>query len=266
MKTFIRGSSPHTRGAPHGPIGVEAHEGIIPAYAGSTSRSSAICFCCTDHPRIRGEHQSPSYPISPRTGSSPHTRGARSCSQANHTRRGIIPAYAGSTILEFRTRRICSDHPRIRGEHEEHPTVSPSTEGSSPHTRGAHFATAAFHVSLRIIPAYAGSTSALAAQVGVDLRIIPAYAGSTRWRFRRISMSTDHPRIRGEHGVGLSNRRRSEGSSPHTRGAPGFGAVVDPERGIIPAYAGSTPVDKPVHITPPDHPRIRGEHVKLSYL
>ncbi|ERH20062.1 hypothetical protein HMPREF0043_00191 [Actinobaculum sp. oral taxon 183 str. F0552] len=30
--------------------------GIIPAYAGSTSRSSAICFCCTDHPRIRGEH------------------------------------------------------------------------------------------------------------------------------------------------------------------------------------------------------------------
>ena len=30
------------------------------------------------------------------------------------------------------------------------------------------------------------------------------------------------------------------GSSPHTRGAQ--------------------PVDKSVHITPPDHPRIRGEH------
>ena len=219
MKTFIRGSSPHTRGAPHGPIGVEAHEGIIPAYAGSTSRSSAICFCCTDHPRIRGEHQSPSYPISPRTGSSPHTRGARSCSQANHTRRGIIPAYAGSTILEFRTRRICSDHPRIRGEHEEHPTVSPSTEGSSPHTRGAHFATAAFHVSLRIIPAYAGSTDAAAVA---------------------IEAPPDHPRIRGEHYVNSVYPALAAGSSPHTRGAPALRAIYGRRPGIIPAYAGST--------------------------
>ena len=34
------------------------------------------------------------------------------------------------------------------------------------------------------------------------------------------------------------------GSSPHTRGAQ--------------------PVDKSVHITPPDHPRIRGEHTWKS--
>ena len=52
---------------------------------------------------------------------------------------------------------------------------------------------------------------------------------------------TDHPRIRGEHFMSASCCAEMLGSSPHTRGAPGFGAIVDPERGIIPAYAGSTP-------------------------
>ena len=50
-------------------------------------------------------------------GSSPHTRGARGPGWAGGIRRGIIPAYAGST------RRVSvglvdrRDHPRIRGEH-----------------------------------------------------------------------------------------------------------------------------------------------------
>ena len=53
----------------------------------------------------------------------------------------------------------------------------------------------------------------------------------------------DHPRIRGEHVKNGTFSTGMVGSSPHTRGAPGFGAVVDPESGIIPAYAGSTAVD-----------------------
>ena len=51
-----RGSSPHTRGAPlwrgSGPSGIR----IIPAYAGSTKRSTNTWRASTDHPRIRGEH------------------------------------------------------------------------------------------------------------------------------------------------------------------------------------------------------------------
>ena len=50
------------------------------------------------------------------------------------------------------------------------------------------------------------------------------------------------------------------GSSPHTRGAPTFTAQVGVDLRIIPAYAGSTPTSLSLALTPPDHPRIRGEH------
>ena len=70
----------------------------------------------------------------------------------------------------------------------------------------------------------------------------------------------DHPRIRGEHAVGVGHARTLDGSSPHTRGAP-FGVHAHTQRaGIIPAYAGSTSTACVVSIAFPDHPRIRGEH------
>ena len=52
----VRGSSPLTRGAPYvqGLFGY-AH-GIIPAYAGSTSRCASSGPPGRDHPRLRGEH------------------------------------------------------------------------------------------------------------------------------------------------------------------------------------------------------------------
>ena len=50
------GSSPHTRGARRlGRAGVGA-VGIIPAYAGSTTRAGRARPAAGDHPRIRGEH------------------------------------------------------------------------------------------------------------------------------------------------------------------------------------------------------------------
>ena len=53
------------------------------------------------------------------------------------------------------------------------------------------------------------------------------------------------------------------GSSPHTRGALGFGRVRRRRQRIIPAYAGSTRPDGCRRTGAPDHPRIRGEHVNL---
>ena len=51
-------------------------EGIIPAYAGSTTMGKSMLPSLADHPRIRGEHWSGSV-VAPRMiGSSPHTRGA----------------------------------------------------------------------------------------------------------------------------------------------------------------------------------------------
>ena len=132
--------------------------------------------------------------------------------------------------------------------------------GSSPHTRGAPGSTKTSGSRMRIIPAYAGSTSRVEAP--------PA-------RCR------DHPRIRGEHDtrllsllfcVGSSPHTRGAlvgaihlhrmlaGSSPHTRGAPARRhALAGPGR-IIPAYAGSTRCAGARARVPGDHPRIRGEH------
>ena len=152
---------------------------------------------------------------------------------------GIIPAYAGSTPAPTPSAAGAGDHPRIRGEHRVEPDKAVRAAGSSPHTRGAQTDTLAHKQQVRIIPAYAGSTSP-----------IPL----TRVR------TMDHPRIRGEHSrVGLPPRF-PEGSSPHTRGAR-----ADERRhlivlGIIPAYAGSTDRRRTPLGRHPDHPRIRGEH------
>ena len=153
------GSSPHTRGAQMRVERENNQAGIIPAYAGSTRFIEDDSEEDEDHPRIRGEHvRCPSFPDG-RRGSSPHTRGARlrkdsvrdwagiipayagstSPDEAIPMKGGIIPAYAGSTTrARWRTGRRW-DHPRIRGEHGI---------DKDQHTQ-----------AMRIIPAYAGSTS-----------------------------------------------------------------------------------------------------------
>ena len=112
--------------------------GIIPAYAGSTSRPPRPAPSSPDHPRIRGEHTPPNNRGPQPAGSSPHTRGALSEALANMYSNRIIPAYAGSTPLTDLTSVGGGDHPRIRGEH---PCTSTRPSRAS-----------------RIIPAYAGST------------------------------------------------------------------------------------------------------------
>ena len=209
----IRGE--HTAGArDDGPRG-----GIIPAYAGSTSRPRRNLQCKQDHPRIRGEHMPWGEGEKQHPGSSPHTRGARSISTSRRPETGIIPAYAGSTIPARPTRRRRRDHPRIRGEHIRAKAYDPNRSGSSPHTRGAPPTDDKNFPNLGIIPAYAGSTSGVKSS---------------------SSLSSDHPRIRGEH-VGLGQwSRRETGSSPHTRGAPELEIAGHGPHRIIPAYAGST--------------------------
>ena len=172
--------------------------------------------------------------------------------------------------------------------------------GSSPHTRGARRGSSIAAAGLRIIPAYAGSTTcqsfpfhrmadhprirgehAATKDPGsrvagssphtrgarttsrthpMALRIIPAYAGSTRRRPGRGPASPDHPRIRGEHKDPGSRVAFFEGSSPHTRGALCVRGCLFPGRRIIPAYAGSTWLLRCCCPGRADHPRIRGEH------
>ena len=98
MARAFAGSSPHTRGAP--PVGVNPNGdvGIIPAYAGSTALGRAGRARFGDHPRIRGEHVFNAFVDYLDAGSSPHTRGALLYNAKGEKLRGIIPAYAGSTL------------------------------------------------------------------------------------------------------------------------------------------------------------------------
>ena len=70
----------------------------------------------------------------------------------------------------------------------------------------------------------------------------------------------DHPRVRGEHSVGMVMSSCSRGSSPRARGAQVFGVVGIALEGIIPACAGSTTSLPSERSTQRDHPRVRGEH------
>ena len=54
------------------------------------------------------------------------------------------------------------------------------------------------------------------------------------------------------------------GSSPHTRGAPFWNKPPRFKTRIIPAYAGSTRVRAGADVPHGDHPRIRGEHSRIT--
>ena len=260
---FPTGSSPHTRGA--------------------RLRTTQPHQKRTDHPRIRGEHMTLRIRGGCGQGSSPHTRGAPSPGARAAAGRGIIPAYAGSTLGIPRSWGRTRDHPRIRGEHVVALGCGHYPQGSSPHTRGAQ---ASEHLGQHvrgIIPAYAGSTDSLSTEkfrargssphtrgapgrrLALVLRIgiIPAYAGSTTPSWNVTGKPADHPRIRGEHVFPFFLVRVPLGSSPHTRGARYHHRHGLSAMGIIPAYAGSTIRVRTISSFLADHPRIRGEHAHI---
>ena len=216
-----------------------------------------------DHPRIRGEHGITKV-VGWVAGSSPHTRGARHVRASADRAPRIIPAYAGSTYRLASRAPVSPDHPRIRGEH-----VRLGRQCGDPG---------------RIIPAYAGSTSSIHTKGDVKRdhpRIrgehserpgrrarphgsSPHTRGARRRRPHPDEHRVDHPRIRGEHRVHRQVHGARRGSSPHTRGAHHGVRTDDRSRGIIPAYAGSTPSGMRRRGISRDHPRIRGEHSSRS--
>ncbi len=151
---------------------------LIPAYAGSTGKNLQVFFPLPAHPRIRGEHQYGASSFQTRCGSSPHTRGARDFAQYYQNLLRLIPAYAGSTEVAGRHLSRKPAHPRIRGEHRSEQLKLLFIIGSSPHTRGAR---------------------AFLSPGRRSVRLIPAYAGSTRLRTFTLCRVPAHPRIRGEH-------------------------------------------------------------------
>ena len=97
------------------PVLVE--DGIIPAYAGNTEFHLTISLKSRDHPRVCGEHSMNAANPSGSTGSSPRMRGTLDYLTGLAKSVGIIPAYAGNTVIEDPGETFSEDHPRVCGEH-----------------------------------------------------------------------------------------------------------------------------------------------------
>ena len=154
----VKGSSPRMRGALVRGLHLGRHLGIIPAYAGSTRRSSTTSTTCWDHPRVCGEHDGLDPDDKEDGGSSPRMRGAPGDALRTNVGQGIIPAYAGSTHDYARAMQLHKDHPRVCGEHIRNQQDLGDGEGSSPRMRGALDGNRNVLLARGIIPAYAGST------------------------------------------------------------------------------------------------------------
>ena len=173
--------------------------------------------------------------------------------------------------------------------------------GSSPLTRGKHYARRARDPPPRLIPAHAGKTvsswtatlnqeahprsrgenthwaGVLARKDGsspltrgkqrVIFRcpfcegLIPAHAGKTFQRRSFRGQRAAHPRSRGENLAWAVEGARAYGSSPLTRGKPRVASPRSPCRRLIPAHAGKTTFTDDADLARAAHPRSRGENL-----
>ena len=175
-----------------------------------------------DHPRVCGEHKVDDSTGEGAWGSSPRMRGTLRRAFRKFRRLGIIPAYAGNTQPVSPCRQCNRDHPRVCGEHDPLVPSVCDVLGSSPRMRGT--------LGRRV--------------VGLCLvGIIPAYAGNTPAACWKSWQAWDHPRVCGEHINGHYLLQPGQGSSPRMRGTHQKRRAIRREGGgIIPAYAGNTPI------------------------
>ena len=134
--------------------------GLIPAHAGSTYDGRIWEILETAHPRSRGEHPTIDLEAKDGFGSSPLTRGAQVGFADDADDFRLIPAHAGSTLLNDYGEFHMPAHPRSRGEHSRSRAGTALMRGSSPLTRGAPWSPKSGPRSVGLIPAHAGSTLA----------------------------------------------------------------------------------------------------------
>ena len=236
---FGVGSSPRMRGTLCRCCRTRFRLGIIPAYVGNTVRLTFAWPETWDHPRVCGEHTPRIDGGTISRGSSPRMRGTPAGPVPDVRAGGIIPAYAGNTPIASSPVPPTWDHPRVCGEHISSSTFASSTLGSSPRMRGTLVPFVDFSPCRGIIPAYAGNT----------------------WPLRmEARLSRDHPRVCGEHSTSSKPPDVVSGSSPRMRGTQTMQIRIQPQGGIIPAYAGNTAPVLTMFMSSRDHPRVCGEH------
>ena len=190
------GSSPRVRGAATCMLPLTSPSRIIPARAGSSAFSAELAVESEDHPRACGEQVPRPSPAARRRGSSPRVRGAASaeapdggCLGSSPRVRGavdglavtggssrIIPARAGSSRSVVHLLVDAPDHPRACGEQEASINTAVTGIGSSPRVRGAVLSGKSVTMTVRIIPARAGS-SVVSWRVRISVRDHPRACG-----------------------------------------------------------------------------------------
>ena len=130
------GSSPLARGLLRWHFRGGLRVRIIPARAGSTEEMRSVILFSPDHPRSRGVYWRLLPVLRTWLGSSPLARGLHVYLRSVVPRRGIIPARAGSTIIQNTYHRSAQDHPRSRGVYPLGLHVPRYCCGSSPLARG----------------------------------------------------------------------------------------------------------------------------------
>ena len=213
------GSSPRMRGTLVKHIVKRARRGIIPAYAGNTCRIRSPPRSRWDHPRVCGEHSVQIVHGCTIQGSSPRMRGTLAAHKRFIAQHGIIPAYAGNTIVTVLNDNGERDHPRVCGEHSSSRSFFSVVEGSSPRMRGTplrqignglgggdhprvcgehDFILSGLSYRLGSSPRMRGTLTVVRI-AGRSAGIIPAYAGNTCAVKGGTSYDWDHPRVCGEH-------------------------------------------------------------------
>ena len=94
--------------------------------------------------------------------------------------------------------------------------------------------------------------------------LIPAHAGKTERAGDARHDHAAHPRSRGENAGVNSPILHASGSSPLTRGKPGFLTIDEVRARLIPAHAGKTCSPPPPSRSTRAHPRSRGENWRPS--
>ena len=174
---------------------------------------------CPVHPRVCGEHTDQQQNSRIRDGSSPRVRGTQLQARYALPRRRFIPACAGNTAPATRPRRRVPVHPRVCGEHCRTKCALLASDGSSPRVRG---------------------TRQWWPCVRTAWRFIPACAGNTAMSRAPPSRATVHPRVCGEHALGVTQTTAWYGSSPRVRGTRRTTTHPARRRRFIPACAGNT--------------------------
>ena len=191
------GSSPLARGTLNYTRQRRIGRRFIPAGAGNTSCHASKRFCPAVHPRWRGEHFCFVGQADGDFGSSPLARGTLRNGEVTRIKRRFIPAGAGNTERILPVPRQATVHPRWRGEHSTGHSFCIRCGGSSPLARG---------------------TPGHTARSACGRRFIPAGAGNTMNTMPSRSISTVHPRWRGEHMGRVGDVLVGAGSSPLARG------------------------------------------------